>query len=362
MLQGTYPTLSMTTSMLTVSLRAEYLQTDILGCLGVSRILMDKKLLAGALWILGLLGSIQFAGCVPTQAVYQEQAAQIRLEPGEAASIRVSAAVDEWRDTGVDLVAGADYQLTANGKWRTYGTCNFTGPDGVGLYNTLCPKSPLFPQVLSAYSHSTLVGKVGTGGKPFAIGSSLQLSAEEGGRLFLRTNDMIGGSRDNEGLVDIRIVRSGSAHGGAVVAQTPGIPSGTLGAMKGQSDIPRVALVIGNGDYLQSPLKNPENDAKDMAESLQQLGFDVILELNASQQDMEQAVDYFGRRLIGGRHVALFYFAGHGVQVDGSNYLIPVGAAIRRQSDVRYKAVDLGQILGTMGEAEDNLNIVILDA
>lgn len=124
----------------------------------------------------------------------------------------------------------------------------------------------------------------------------------------------------------------------------------------------RTALVIGNSDYVSSPLKNPVNDARSMAETLTQLGFDVSVQLNATQQQMEKAIDQFGRKLINGSHVALFYYAGHGVQVDGENYLIPTGAVINRQSDVRYKAVNIGQVLGAMGDAADNLNIVILDA
>ena len=72
----------------------------------------------------------------------------------------------------------------------------------------------------------------------------------------------------------------------------------------------RTALVIGNSAYSSYPLKNPANDARDMAETLKVLGFNVILKTNASKRDMGKAIEDFGRQLKG-RHVGLFYYAGH---------------------------------------------------
>jgi hypothetical protein len=125
--------------------------------------------------------------------------------------------------------------------------------------------------------------------------------------------------------------------------------------------VDRLALIIGNGAYQTSPLKNPINDAEDMAETLKKLGFKVILKRDADQRTMEDTIRFFGRQLRDG-DVGLFYFAGHGVQVDGRNYLMPVDAKIESESDVKYEAVDAGRILGKMEDAENRLNIVILDA
>ena len=125
--------------------------------------------------------------------------------------------------------------------------------------------------------------------------------------------------------------------------------------------VDRLALVIGNGAYQTAPLKNPINDAEDMAASLKKLGFKVILKKNADQRTMEDIIRYFGRQLRGG-DVGLFYFAGHGVQVESRNYLMPVDAKIESESDVKYEAVDAGRVLGKMEDAENQLNIVILDA
>lgn len=123
----------------------------------------------------------------------------------------------------------------------------------------------------------------------------------------------------------------------------------------------RTALVIGNSSYSSGPLKNPVNDAADMAAMLKKLGFSVTLKKNASLQEMEEAIEVFGNHLKRGG-VGLFYYAGHGVQVNGVNYLLPIGAKINKEADVRYRAVDANKILDEMDTANNGLNIVMLDA
>jgi formylglycine-generating enzyme required for sulfatase activity len=123
----------------------------------------------------------------------------------------------------------------------------------------------------------------------------------------------------------------------------------------------RLALVIGNAGYSFAPLKNPVNDASDMAVSLQKLGFTVMLKKNVNLREMEEAIQDFGNRLKQGG-VGLFYFAGHGLQAGGVNYLVPVGARIDKESDIKYEAVDAGKILDEMADAKNSLNVVILDA
>jgi hypothetical protein len=123
----------------------------------------------------------------------------------------------------------------------------------------------------------------------------------------------------------------------------------------------RVALVIGNGAYKAGPLKNPVNDARDMAASLKGLGFEVILRENAGLAQMEQAVDQFWISLKKGG-VGLFFFAGHGLQVKGVNYLVPVDANIQVEQDVKVRCLDVNLVLGRMEDAGNPLNLVILDA
>lgn len=123
----------------------------------------------------------------------------------------------------------------------------------------------------------------------------------------------------------------------------------------------RVALVIGNSSYKDSPLANPVNDATDIAKALQQAGFKVILKRNVGARDMRQAIRKFGTELRRAQ-VGLFYFAGHGIQVKGANYLVPVGADIQSEADTEDLAIDANYALRTMEEAQVKVSIVILDA
>ncbi len=124
---------------------------------------------------------------------------------------------------------------------------------------------------------------------------------------------------------------------------------------------PRHALIIGNSNYAVGPLVNPANDAQAVAQVLQKAGFAVDLKLNAGQKQMLDAVTAFGDKLKAGG-AGLFYFAGHGVQIKGRNFLLPVGADIQREDEVAYKAVDVQQVLDKMDTAKNRINMVILDA
>ncbi len=134
-----------------------------------------------------------------------------------------------------------------------------------------------------------------------------------------------------------------------------------LGSLNSAASATRIALVIGNANYETAPLKNPVNDARDMAEALRALDFEVILKLDADQRQMELAIDEFYGRLRR-MEVGVFYFAGHGMQVDGDNYLIPIKAHVTSETDIRWEAVPAGKVLGKMNEAGNKLNIAILDA
>ncbi|MBF0265758.1 MAG: caspase family protein [Gammaproteobacteria bacterium] len=124
----------------------------------------------------------------------------------------------------------------------------------------------------------------------------------------------------------------------------------------------RVALVIGNADYQNAPLRNPVNDAKDMSKALKQYGFNVTSLINADLRKMNKEISQFGKKLKGDNTVGLFYYAGHGLQIQGKNYLVPIGANIEGEADIAYEAVDAGRILSQMEFADNGLNMVILDA
>ena len=123
----------------------------------------------------------------------------------------------------------------------------------------------------------------------------------------------------------------------------------------------RVALVIGNSAYQNVPrLDNPRNDAALMAETLSALGFTLIgsrAQLDLDKPAMDIAVQTFGRQ-VQGADVALFYYAGHGVQVSGSNYLVPVTANPTREADVDFQMVDVNLVLRQMQGSGTRLNML----
>jgi tol-pal system protein YbgF len=126
----------------------------------------------------------------------------------------------------------------------------------------------------------------------------------------------------------------------------------------------RIALVIGNSAYTNARLANPVNDAQLISRALRQHGFEVIQKLDAGEREMGRAVKAFGERLetVGSDAVGLFYYAGHGVQVGGINYLIPVDADIEDEEDVPIEAVSADHILGIIEASGNQLNLMFLDA
>jgi Caspase domain len=131
-----------------------------------------------------------------------------------------------------------------------------------------------------------------------------------------------------------------------------------IGAKRGK----RFALVIGNGAYAgANPLQNPPNDARAMSAALREIGFDVAERIDLNSRDMKRAVIDFGNKLQN-YEVGLFYYAGHGIQSNGKNYLIPVDAEIQKEVDISVDGVDLDTVLAQIESAKNRLNIVILDA
>jgi len=127
-------------------------------------------------------------------------------------------------------------------------------------------------------------------------------------------------------------------------------------------DQKRIALIIGNSEYENvGSLKNPKNDATDMAAALKRLNFDVELLSDADFEKLGMAVDRFGTR-VKNADISFFYYAGHGVQVKGNNYLVPVSADIKDENQVRFQCVDANQVLAYMESGESRVNIIVMDA
>ena len=123
----------------------------------------------------------------------------------------------------------------------------------------------------------------------------------------------------------------------------------------------RLALIIGNEAYSKWPLRNPANDAKAMAQALGEVGFRTEVLLNGSLRDMGRAVDSFVARVRQG-DVALFYYAGHGIQITGENYLIPVDFTAADEVDAKYASYSASRVQERMEEAGAQMSLVILDA
>lgn len=123
----------------------------------------------------------------------------------------------------------------------------------------------------------------------------------------------------------------------------------------------RIALVVGNANYKVRPLRNPRNDADDMSRSLRSSGFDVIDLRDASLQQMRSGVRQFGDRLLS-NDVGLVYYSGHGVEVKGRNYFIPVNADVMREDEIADQGLDVSLILEKMNTASKGVNILIVDA
>lgn len=136
----------------------------------------------------------------------------------------------------------------------------------------------------------------------------------------------------------------------------------TLALAQAEAPEPRTALVIGNADYSFAPLRNPINDADAVAKSLEEAGFNVILAKNAGHAELEKAVKQLGQELKSKGGVGLFYFSGHGAQIEGENYLIPAGSEIADFDDVKTKSLTGTEIVDAMSAAKNDLNIIILDA
>jgi uncharacterized caspase-like protein len=162
-------------------------------------------------------------------------------------------------------------------------------------------------------------------------------------------------------------IRRGVAGGWLSLALVLALAAGAAARPKGVAPVARepgrrLALVIGNGVYREAPkLANPVNDARAMAAALERVGFRVTLLTDGSHRRMEEAIDTFGLALRP-EDVGLFYYSGHGVQVRGENYLIPVDANPKAATVLKFEALNAARVLGMMEAAGNRLNLVILDA
>ena len=123
----------------------------------------------------------------------------------------------------------------------------------------------------------------------------------------------------------------------------------------------RIALVIGNGDYELSPIPHAMNDAQDITTRLKECNFTVTKLINASRNSMIEKINEFEKKMKKGK-VGLFFYAGHGIQFNGENYLVPPGAAVKNEANIANECIKLSDILKIMAHSENETNIVLIDA
>ncbi len=144
----------------------------------------------------------------------------------------------------------------------------------------------------------------------------------------------------------------------ALPALLAGLASATSA---GAANTDRIALVIGNSAYKQSPLKNPVGDARAVAASLRGLGYDVNLRENTTLRDLIEALRVFSLRAPRSA-VRMLFYAGHGVQVKGRNYLLPIDVDPQSPEDVARQGADVGELVDRLSQIEHGANIIMLDA
>ena len=125
----------------------------------------------------------------------------------------------------------------------------------------------------------------------------------------------------------------------------------------------RVALIIGNAAYMNVPsLANPSNDAREMAKTMRKLGFKVIDVVDADKRTMDKALEDIQKLLNTQQAIAMLYYAGHGLQLDWHNYMVPIDANLRRAQDVPNQTIDIEKVIKVFKSAQTRMNIVVLDA
>lgn len=325
--------------------------------------------------VLGAVLAAVLASCAPDAGAVYQAAQPATLDGGATASVQIYANGD-WRDTGIDLVQGQPYRFDAIGRWSSGGVCGYTDASGAGAA-AFCAGDPWGIGV----GGSTLIGRIGTDGRPFGVGTQLTMSAPASGRLYLRDYDLL--PFDNLGFQNVTITQSSEAvaadvRDSAGASPAAGTPIAAANPPAPQQAPPawsppqgptlngrRVALVVGQGAYQHVPqLRNPPNDARLMAQTLRAAGFVLIgggAQLDLDKAGFDRAIQTFGQQ-IQNADVAWFYYAGHGLQVSGVNWLVPVSANPTRAADLDFQMENAGLVLKQMQQAGTKLNIVLLDA
>jgi len=266
-----------------------------------------------------LMIMIQFSGCAGIQYSDQIQEVDIINSSNKEISSRVLAKAGVWRNSGVSVRKGIAYDISATGRWTAGIICGWTGPDGVGA-SGIC-----YNGAVQGWSTSTLIGKVGKNGFPFAIGNEYTLIPKEDGILFLKINDPPGLSGDNEGFVSVNISLGHPIIASITTEEKMYKSSPEIRHQATYSNIRQAqswAVIIGISEYEhsgQNGLNNlmfADDDAKAFARSLRNLGWTenhikLLINEEATQRNIMIALESWLTKA-GPKDQIILFWAGHG--------------------------------------------------
>ena len=313
--------------------------------------------------------------CVPQQ--YANELQLTALAPGQDRQVAIIAAAP-WRDTGVRLMAGETYQLDAQGRWQIGPFCNASDADGFNDETPLCFRSPLAMPIIPSSNFSTLIGRIGESGQPFAVGKTKTLTAATEGTLHLRINDPDHVLWDNTGEITVGIRHKAPPR--PVIAAPPPAPKPAPAAAKARfptkpatvtfTKAPPhpddVAVIIGNADYAKQGKDIPDvTPAYADAEGFKRYVIDGLGVregniINLRDATGSQMVRVFGSAdnprgqlydwVRPGRSRVHVYYAGHGAPggAGGSAYLVPTDADGSRIELNGYPLATLYRNLGAL--------------
>ncbi|HOI73969.1 MAG TPA: caspase family protein [Syntrophales bacterium] len=269
--------------------------------------------------ILTCLCMVILAGCAGFK--YTDKVDPVRLDQKvQKRSAKVYAQADEWRNSGVIVQKDASYQISARGRWHAGILCGWTSPSGVETHGSSCPP---VRNVVKKWSAGALIGKIGENGEPFGIGYEYVFTPKEEGVLYLRINDCFGCTVDNDGVVDVAVVRTDSGMAGNE-GQARVSPAGQAGDDAGLRPVQgqKWAVIVGISSYKDSRiegLRYAAADAKAFHDWLiSQKGgryapsrVRILLDSEATSRNIRNALfNWLGQVLE--EDTVMIYFAGHG--------------------------------------------------
>ncbi|NPU84255.1 MAG: caspase family protein [Syntrophaceae bacterium] len=278
------------------------------------------NLLAGSKWRMVFCVLLMFlAGCSGFK--YAEKVDPVRLDQKvQKKSSRVYAQANEWRNSGVIIQKNASYQISARGRWHAGILCGWTSPSGVETHSSSCPP---VNNVVRKWSAGALIGKIGENGEPFGVGYEYLFRPKEEGTLYLRINDCYGCTVDNDGFVDVEVVRTDAgmegSEGQAKVSPAAGSrEEAGMRTVQGQ----KWAVIIGITNYKDSRIAGLRYAAADAQAFhdwlISQKGgryapsqVRIFLDSEATARNIRNALfNWLGQALE--EDTVLIYFAGHG--------------------------------------------------